>query len=98
MVDFGYLESFMAGDKAIVNEVLGLFLQQAETWGPALQADAPGWRDVVHTLKGAARGVGAGALGDLCDQAEAAGGSRLPAVRAGLEAAVVDVIAYLARD
>lgn len=96
-VDFAYLEGFMAGDTSIVKEVLGLFAQQARTWGPALQADAPGWRDVIHAIKGAARGVGANALGDLCEVAEADGESGLPAVRAGLEAALADIAAYQGR-
>jgi HPt (histidine-containing phosphotransfer) domain-containing protein len=96
-VDFGYLEGFAAGDATVVREVLMLFGQQAERWGGSLDAADPGWRDVVHTIKGAARGVGANALGDICAQAEAQGPDGLPAVRAGLQAAVADIDAYLAR-
>ena len=97
VVDFGYLEGFMAGDKAIVMEVLDLFRRQAATWPARLDPDDPEWRDVVHTIKGAARGVGAKALGDICERAEAEGPSGLPAVRAGLDAAVADIAAYQAR-
>jgi HPt (histidine-containing phosphotransfer) domain-containing protein len=97
VVDFGYLEGFAAGDLQVVSEVLALFRQQAEAWAGSLDAADPGWRDVVHTIKGAARGVGANALGDVCAAAEAAGPSGLPAVRAALEAAVADIAAYQAR-
>jgi HPt (histidine-containing phosphotransfer) domain-containing protein len=97
VVDFGYLEGFAAGDKTVVLEVLALFRQQAEAWAVGLDATDPGWRDVVHTIKGAARGVGANQLGDVCAAAEAEGPSGLPAVKAGLEAAVVDIAAYLSR-
>lgn len=96
-VDFAYLEGFMAGDRAIVREVLELFRQQAEIWAAALDPANPAWRDVVHTIKGAARGVGAHALGDLCARAEAEGPAGLPAVSAGLEAALVDIAAYQAQ-
>ena len=97
VVDFGYLESFAAGDRQVVSEVLTLFRQQAEAWAGSLDAADPGWRDVVHTIKGAARGVGANALGDVCAEAEAAGPGGLPAVRAALEAAVAEIAAYQAR-
>jgi HPt (histidine-containing phosphotransfer) domain-containing protein len=96
-VDFAYLESFMAGDLDVVAEVLMLFRQQAEAWAGSLDAADPGWRDVVHTIKGASRGIGANALGDVCARAEAAGEGDLPAVRAALEAVVATIAAYEAR-
>ncbi|MFI4964149.1 MAG: Hpt domain-containing protein [Caulobacterales bacterium] len=96
-VDFGYLEGFAAGDLGVVREVLALFLQQAKGWATALDAGGLGWEDVVHTLKGAARGVGANALGDACAQAEAQGEGGLPQVRAALDAAVADIVTYQAR-
>ena len=97
MVDFAYLEGFAAGDKTVVLEVLSLFRQQAEAWAKGLDPADPGWRDVVHTIKGAARGVGANPLGDTCAKAEAEGESGLAAVKAALDAAVADITAYQAR-
>jgi HPt (histidine-containing phosphotransfer) domain-containing protein len=96
-VDFAYLEGFAAGDLTVVREVLMLFGQQAELWAGSLDATDPAWRDVLHTIKGAARGVGANSLGDACARAEAEGADGLPAVRAALDAAVADIQAYLAR-
>jgi HPt (histidine-containing phosphotransfer) domain-containing protein len=97
-VDFGYLEGFAAGDRRVIDEVLALFRQQAQAWAGSLDAADPNWRDVVHTIKGSARGVGAHALGDVCAQAEAEGEGGLPAVRAALHAAVADITAYQARS
>ncbi|WP_372784717.1 Hpt domain-containing protein [Phenylobacterium sp.] len=96
-VDFAYLEGYMAGDRQVVGEVLSLFRQQAQAWAGSLDPGDPGWRDVVHTIKGAARGVGARRLGDLCTQAEAQGAEGLPVVRAALEAVVAEIAAYQAR-
>jgi len=96
-VDFAYLEGFAAGDRQVVSEVLALFLKQAEAWDPALRAADPGWRDVVHTIKGSARGVGANALGDVCVHCEAQGPDGLPAVRESLAATVAEIAAYQAR-
>ena len=96
-MDFGYLEGFAAGDRQVVADVLKLFLQQAEIWAGSLDAANAGWPDVAHTIKGAARGVGAHALGDRCAQAEAGGADGLPAVRTALAAAVADIQAYLGR-
>jgi hypothetical protein len=96
-VDFGYLEGFTAGDRQVVDEVLALFLDQAKIWVGGLDANNPDWRDVAHTVKGSARGVGANALGDVCAQAEADGPDHLAAVREALAMAVAEIEAYRAR-
>jgi HPt (histidine-containing phosphotransfer) domain-containing protein len=94
-VDFGYLETYAGGDLALVEEVLGLFQQQTELWGPMLDPDAASWRDAVHTVKGAARGIGANSLARACEHAEEAGSGALPTVHAEINAALEDVAAYL---
>jgi hypothetical protein len=63
-VDFGVLEATTGGDDGISEEVLGLFAQQAALWSPMLDVREEGWRDAVHTLRGAAAGIGAGALAE----------------------------------
>ena len=93
-VDFAYLEGFVAGDIAVVLEVLALFRQQAEIWAETLDGETEGWRDVAHTIKGSARGVGAHALGDAAGRAERGTPADLPAVKAALDAAVADIAAY----
>lgn len=95
-MDFGYLEDFAAGDRQVISEVLALFIEQARAWAIALDAADPPWRDVAHTIKGAARGIGATALGDACAEAEARGERALPAVKTALDAAVNDIERYLA--
>jgi hypothetical protein len=95
VVDFPYLEAFAAGDGAVIDEVLALFREQAALWERMLGPDQAGWRDAVHTLKGAARGVGAFALGDACEAAEAKGASALAGVRDALDAALLDIAAYV---
>ena len=69
-VDFTVLESMTAGDDAIGEEVLGLFVQQAAIWSPMLDVRDEGWRDAVHTLRGAAAGIGAKAVAQACAEAE----------------------------
>ena len=93
-VDFPYLEGFAAGDAAVIDEVLELFEQQAQLWSPMLDSASEGWRDAVHTVKGAARGVGAHALGRACERAESEGPAGLPDVHAALDAALFDIAAY----
>lgn len=97
-VDFAYLEGFAAGDRQVVGEVLALFRMQAGLWIAKLDAADPGWRDLAHTIKGAARGIGAHALGEVCATAEAEGPQHLPAVRAALDEALADIAAYQARQ
>jgi hypothetical protein len=95
-VDFGYLEGFAAGDSTVVRDVLGLFLEQAKAWEVALARADDGWRDLVHTIKGTARGIGAAPLGDLAEQAEREGPAMEETLRLELAAAVAEVEAYLA--
>ena len=91
-MDFGYLERFAAGDQGLVVEVLNLFREQAVEIEAALAGDAPAM--ALHTLKGSARGIGATALGDLCEIAERDG--RTASVRAELTRTVADIDRYLA--
>ena len=96
-VDFGYLEGFTAGDRQVILEVLALFEDQARRWAGPLAEAGPGWQDVVHTIKGAARGIGANALGEACAACEATGPADLPAVRSALDAALAEIAAYQGR-
>jgi len=94
VVDFAYLENFAAGDADVIDEVLALFREQSAIWGAMLDAGHEGWRDAVHTLKGASRGVGAFQLGDACQACEAAGAADLGRVRDALDATLADIAAY----
>jgi hypothetical protein len=94
-VNFGYLEGFLSGDKAVVLEILDLFRQQGATWTETLTVDNPDWRAVVHAIKGASRGVGADVLGDACHQAEFGAPEDLPKVREELDIALAEITAYI---
>ena len=97
-IDFAYLEGIMAGDRAVVKEVLGLFRQSVDRWAPGLSAEVANWRDVVHTIKGTALGVGAHRLGELCARAETEGPDLLPEIRKALADAGAAIDAYVAKD
>jgi len=97
-VDFAVLRGVTAGDEGVAEEILGLFVQQAALWEPMLDIREPGWRDAAHTLRGAAAGIGAGALAEACQTAEASTVDEAPPlldrVKDALEAALADVAAY----
>ena len=97
-VDFSVLDAMTGGDDAISEEVLGLFVQQAGMWAPLLDVREDGWRDGVHTIRGAAAGIGAGALAAACAAAEAAEKAAAPPlldrVRDALDVALADVAAW----
>jgi HPt (histidine-containing phosphotransfer) domain-containing protein len=75
ILDTDHLDRMTSGDKALQAEVLDLFRHQAELWGRLLdpQFPADNWGDAAHTLKGAARGIGAKKLADVCQEAESLG-------------------------
>ena len=99
-VDFAYLEAYAGHDQGVVDEVLALFREQAALWARLLAPSNPpdGWRDAVHTLKGSARGIGAGALAQACAAAEEAGDgvreATLSAVLHALDLVLADIAAY----
>lgn len=72
LIDLDHLDRYVVGDDALRDEVLGIFEAQAEMWSAMLDPDAEDatWRDTAHALKGAARGVGAWQIGDICAEAE----------------------------
>ena len=81
-VDIEHLNRYTGGDGVLNEEILQLFATQCREMMDRLesvargQADAKSWRETTHTLKGAARGIGAFALGNAADEAEKAGSER----------------------
>ena len=97
-VDFAVLDRMTAGDDAVAEEVLTLFTEQAAMWSAMLDPRAEGWRDAVHTIRGAAAGIGAGVLAEICQTAETAdqavASAGLERVRDALDVALADVAAW----
>ena len=75
VVDIDHLSRYTGGDYALNAEVLHLFDSQTSELVDRLKSvldarDAKSWKEVTHTLKGAARGVGAFGLADAAAAAE----------------------------
>ena len=75
VIDLDHLARYTGGDQTLNAEILRLFDVQADELVARLQAilearDAKSWKVAVHTLKGAARGIGAFGLGDAAAAAE----------------------------
>jgi HPt (histidine-containing phosphotransfer) domain-containing protein len=81
-VDLQHLDRYTGGDRAINEEILRLFDAQCREMLATLDSlaagehDAKSWRATLHTLKGAARAIGAFALGDAAAAAEQAASER----------------------
>jgi len=74
-VDIDHLSRYTGGDETLNAEVLRLFDTQTSEMVERLRTimearDAKSWKQVTHTLKGAARGVGAFSLADAAAAAE----------------------------
>lgn len=105
-VDLAHLARYTGGDSAIDREILELFVRQSSTLLAQLAdaRDAKAWHDIAHSLKGAARGIGAFALADVAAEAEpldpatqrAQTEALLPRLRAGTQAVQAFIEAYLA--
>ena len=74
VLDRDHLVQYTGGDSALEAELFALLSGQIEACIARLKSATAetGWKDAAHTLKGAARGVGAMALGDACEKAETA--------------------------
>jgi HPt (histidine-containing phosphotransfer) domain-containing protein len=75
-VDLDHLDRYTGGDHQINAEILALFDRQCRTILAELEelvgqgTDSKAWQEISHRLKGAARGVGAFALGASAADAE----------------------------
>ena len=71
-VDLVYLGRFTLGNLALEAEVLDLFMTHTPRYLANLAAavTAKAWHDAAHTLKGAARGIGAWRLARCAEMAE----------------------------
>jgi HPt (histidine-containing phosphotransfer) domain-containing protein len=74
-VDMEHLARYTGGDVALNAEVLRLFDSQANDLVARLRSildarDARSWKEVTHTIKGAARGIGAFAMANAAAKLE----------------------------
>lgn len=107
-VDLVHLARYTGGDQALNAEVLQLFVNQCgelvQRMDGILQTgDVKTWREVAHTLKGAARGIGAFGMADAAaacepidpasDSSGAAGALR--ALKTDSDAVKIFIDAYL---
>jgi HPt (histidine-containing phosphotransfer) domain-containing protein len=74
-VDLDHLARYTGGDVALNAEILRLFDDQTSALVEKLRGiiearDTKSWKLATHTLKGAARGIGAFGLGDAAAAAE----------------------------
>jgi HPt (histidine-containing phosphotransfer) domain-containing protein len=105
-VDLDHLARYTGGDPAVDREILTLFVRQSVAMLAQLPGvrDAKTWHHLVHSLKGAARGIGAFALAELAAEAEpldpvaqqAEAAAILPRLKARTDAVQAFVEAFLA--
>src|SRR4051812_4059446 len=74
-IDLAHLARYTGGERSLDQEVLRLFASQSAELMAELQAviaagDTKRWRHITHSLKGAARGIGAFPFADVAAEAE----------------------------
>jgi HPt (histidine-containing phosphotransfer) domain-containing protein len=74
-IDLEHLAKYTGGEKGLNGEILRLFDGQitsmvAELNDLLASRDSKRWREIAHTIKGAARGVGAFEMGEAAAKAE----------------------------
>jgi HPt (histidine-containing phosphotransfer) domain-containing protein len=86
-IDLDHLNRYTGGDRGLNAEILKLFEDQcAVTLGQLEElakddgAGSKTWHQLTHTLKGAARGVGAFGLADIAAEAEKIPADRTAAI------------------
>jgi len=94
VLDRAHFDMMTGADRALQREVAGLFRAQVEGWNAAL-AGAEAWRDAVHTMKGAARGIGLTTLAAACEAAEQAPVGDIAAALARVRACLDEALAEL---
>ena len=107
-VDMAHLARYTGGDSALNAEVLRLFDGQVNELVAKLNSilearDQKSWKEITHTLKGAARGIGAFGFADAAASAEpidlahdAPGAGRaLATLKSNAQAVQIFIHAYL---
>lgn len=74
-IDLSHLARYTGGEPALNREILRLFQKQLDEMVETLKSvlerrDGKGWREITHTIKGSARGVGAFPVGEAAAAAE----------------------------
>jgi HPt (histidine-containing phosphotransfer) domain-containing protein len=77
-IDLDHLARYTGGDVALDAEILRLFEMQTSELVARLRTilearDEKSWKEVTHSIKGAARGIGAFAMADAAAQCELLG-------------------------
>lgn len=93
-LDLTHLEVMTAGDRGLQDEVLRLFLAQVRALRERLAEGAPDAL-AIHSIKGAARGVGAGEVAAAAERVERAGTGAVAGLNAALTAAEIAIAAHL---
>ena len=72
LLDKNQLAQFSGGDAAMEREILGFFHTNAQDYIADMEqaCTSEEWKQFAHKLKGAARSIGAMALGELAEEAE----------------------------
>ncbi|HEY2837035.1 MAG TPA: Hpt domain-containing protein [Rhizomicrobium sp.] len=88
-IDLDHLARYTGGEKSLNSEILRLFDSQiasmvAELNGLLQTPDGKRWREIAHTIKGAARGVGAFDMGDAAARAEPIDPGNQPEAKAAI--------------
>ncbi len=89
-IDLDHLARYTGGEKTLNAEILKLFDCQVTEMVGQLNAvievrDAKRWREIAHTIKGAARGVGAFGMGEAAAAAEPIDPANAEKARAAIE-------------
>jgi len=86
-IDLDHLNRYTGGNRGLNEEILKLFedqcvamLQQLEDLAKGDGVGSKSWRELTHTLKGAARGVGAFGLANVAAEAEKVPSERAAAI------------------
>jgi HPt (histidine-containing phosphotransfer) domain-containing protein len=90
-IDLDHLARYTGGDVTLNAEILRLFDAQVtgmvgELNGVLEQRDARRWREITHTIKGAARGVGAFGMGEAAAAAEPVDPANAERAKAAIDA------------
>ncbi len=88
-IDLKHLARYTGGERDLNGEILRLFDSQianmvAELNGLLESPDGKRWREIAHTIKGAARGVGAFERGEAAARAEPVDPANQPDAKAAI--------------
>nr|WP_321980228.1 Hpt domain-containing protein [uncultured Cohaesibacter sp.] len=100
-LDLDHLARQTMGDEGLQKQVLSIFVDHMAETMPRLISESEEVRQIAHSIKGSARGIGAWSVATAAEAVERASGDRsteILSLKGAVDRTMLEIVALLERD